>query len=137
MSDVPEGPAVDERGRPVERLDQVRLDRVLHEDRHGARGPQLARGDGRARNALADDHPLDPRLEVLEVFGQTQDRHDLRGHGDVEPGLARHAVGRPAEAGDDVAQGAVVHVHDALPRDAPDVEPERVALGQVVVEHRG
>jgi len=31
---------------------------------------------------------------------------------------------------------AIVHVHDALPRD-PRTSAERVALGQVVVEHRG
>ena len=44
---------------------------------------------------------------------------------------------RPTQADDEVAEGAVIHVEDALPEDPPGIEPERVALGDVVVEHRG
>ena len=42
-----------------------------------------------------------------------------------------------AEADDDVAQRAVVHVDDAPPGDAPRIDAERVAVVDVVVEHRG
>src|SRR5262249_54329265 len=38
---------------------------------------------------------------------------------------------------DETAQGAIVHVHDALPEDPSHVQPELIALRQVVVEHRG
>jgi hypothetical protein len=38
---------------------------------------------------------------------------------------------------DRLAQGAVVHVHHALPRDAPHIDAELVAMVDVVVEHRG
>ena len=63
--------------------------------------------------------------------------HDLGGDGDVEAVLARHAVGDAAEAADDVAQLAVVHVDDALPGDAARIDVEVVTLLDVVVEHGG
>ena len=48
VRDVGERPAVDERGLPLERLDEVRLERVLEQHRHRAGRPQLL-GRGRAR----------------------------------------------------------------------------------------
>ncbi len=55
-----------------------------------------------------------------------------RGDGDVEAVLAGHAVGLAAQAVDDVAELAVVHVDDALPRDLARVDAELVALLDVV-----
>ena len=75
--------------------------------------------------------------KVAQVRRQAEDRHDLGGFGDLEAALARHAVGGTAEADDDVAERAVVHVHHALPEDPAWIEGERVALGQVIVDHRG
>ena len=75
--------------------------------------------------------------QVGEVVRQREHRHDLGRRGDVEAGLARHAVHAPAEAGDDVAQRAVVDVEHAAPGDAVRVEARGVALVEVVVEHRG
>ena len=62
--------------------------------------------------------------------------HDLRGGGDGEPRLCRNTAGRPAEAGDHVAQGAVVHVQAALPSDATWVDAQLVALVDVVINQR-
>ena len=73
------------------------------------------------------------RRSVL-VLGEAEDRHDLRSGGDVEARLARDALERAAEADDGVSQGAVVHVDDPLPGDAPGVEPELVSEVEVVVE---
>src|SRR5204862_3821106 len=94
-------------------------------------------GDRSAVGRLGHDHAPGARLEVHEVGGQTENGHDLGGHGDLEAALTRHAVGRPAEAEHDVAQRAVVHVHDALEQHAARVDPEGVALREMVVEHRG
>src|SRR6185436_19050003 len=85
---------------------------------------------------VADDNVAEPALEVLEVGGEAEDRHDLGGHGDVEARLARIAVGDAAERADDLAQRAVVHVHDATPGDATRVEAERIAPVDVVVNQR-
>src|SRR5690606_32636725 len=67
---------------------------------------------------------------------EAQDRHDLGGDGDVEPGLAREAVGDTPERGDDLAQRAVVHVEHAAPGHPARVDLERVAPVDVVVDHR-
>ena len=42
-----------------------------------------------------------PDPEVGQGGGDLEDRHDLAGRGDVEPGLPRHAVQPPAEPDDD------------------------------------
>ena len=76
-------------------------------------------------------------LQVGEVLRQAEHRHDLGGDGDVELGLARVAVGDAAEADDDIAQRAVVHVDGAGPGDAARVDVQFVAVVDVVVDQRG
>jgi len=72
-----------------------------------------------AARGRTHDHALRTHLEVAEVRRQTEDRHELGGFGDLEATLARHAVGGTAQPDDDVPEGAVVHVHDALPENLP------------------
>ena len=50
--------------------------------------------------------------------------------------FARNAVADAAEPDDAVAQRAIVHVDRARPGDAARIDSERVALMQMVVEHR-
>src|SRR6185437_7670683 len=57
--------------------------------------------------------------------------------GDVEAGLPGHPVRPSAQPDDDVAQRAVVDVEHPPPGDVVRVDAERVALVDVVVEHRG
>ena len=137
MRDVRERAAVDERRLALERLDEVRLDRLLEQDGHRAGGAQLLGRDRLALVRVADGDRAEPRAEVEEVAGDGGDRHHLGGGGDVEAGLADVAVRSPAEADDDVAQRAVVHVHAAAPADRQRVDPELVAVQDVRLEHRG
>src|SRR6478752_6866379 len=58
-----------------------------------------------------------PLPHLREGRGEREDRHHLAGGGDVEAGLAWHAVQLAAEAHDDVAQRAVVDVEHAPPGD--------------------
>src|SRR5437870_7198980 len=95
-----------------------------------------SRRDERPVTLLGDDHALDARLEVLEIARQAEDGHDLRGHRDVEAALAGHPVSRAAQTDDEAAQRAVVHIEHAFPEDPPDVEPERIALRQMIVQDR-
>jgi hypothetical protein len=136
VGDVAERPPVHEGRRALQRLHEVRLDGVLHQHGHGPGRLELARLHQRPGRRLSHDDALDARLEVRQVAGQAQDGHDLGGHGDLEAALARHPVGGAAQAEHDVAQRAVVHVEHALPEDPALIEAERVALAQVVVEHR-
>src|SRR4029079_2172085 len=79
----------------------------------------------------------EPLFEVLEVGRQTQDRHHLGGDRDVEAGLARIAVGDPAQRADDSPQRPVVHAHDPAPGDASGIDAELVAPVDVVVDQCG
>ena len=81
-----------------------------------------------------DDAPQ-ALAQVGQRAGQREHHHHLAGRGDVETGLARNAVDPRPEPLDDAAQGPVVDVEDPPPRDAADVEVQRVAVVQVVVEH--
>ena len=76
-------------------------------------------------------------LQVHEVAGQAQRRHDFRGDGNHKMVFPREPADLAAHADDDVAQGPVVHVHDALPDDAAHVDAQGVALMNVVVDGSG
>ena len=86
---------------------------------------------------VADDDAAEPLAHLRQRRGEREDRHHLAGGGDVEAGLARDAVQLAAEAHDDVAQRAVVDVEHAPPGDVVRVDVGRVALVEVVVQHRG
>ena len=128
MRDVGERTAVHERRRVFERLHEIGLERVLQQSRHGALGLELAGANGLAVVGVADHDLPEALLEVGDGGRQAQDRHDLRRDGDVESILAWDALGLAADAVDDMAELTVVHVDDALPSDALDVDAERVAL---------
>ena len=50
--------------------------------------------------------------------------------------LARNAVDLSAESDNDVSERAVVHIQTALDQNSSGVNTERIALLQVIVEHR-
>ena len=137
VGDIGEGTAVDKRGRALERLHQVGLERILKQRGHGALGLKVAGADGLAGIAVADDDLAQALLKIVDARGQAQDCHDLGGNGDIEAVLARHALGFAANAIDNMAQLTVVHVDDALPGDALNIDAELVALLNMVVEHGG
>src|SRR3972149_5205133 len=85
---------------------------------------------------LGDDDPAQTLPQVGEAGRQADDRHHLRGDGDVERRLPRDAVVLAAEADDYVPQGPVVDVDDARPGDGKRVDLQLVAVQEVVVGHR-
>ncbi len=137
LGDVREGAAVYEGRRTLDGLDEVGLERVAQQDRHRARGAEVARVHRLPLIREADEDVAEAALEVAQVLGQAEDSHNLRGRGDVEEGLVRHAVGWFAEADDDVAKLAVVDVEDPAPPHAARVEHGLEAPVDVVVDHRG
>ena len=137
VRDVGERAAVHERRLALERLHEVRLDRVLEQHGHRAGRLQLLGGDRLAVVGVADRDRAEARAQVLQVGRDGCDRHHLGRRGDVEAGLARVAVRLAAEPDDDVAQRAVVDVHAAAPADRERVDAEHVAVQQVRLEHRG
>ena len=137
VGDVGEGPAVDEGGSALQGLDQVGFQRVLEEGRHGPLGLQVVGGDGLSAVGVGHHHPAQPGLQVQDIAGEAENRHDLAGHGDVKAVLPGHALHPAPQAVHDVSQLPVVHVHAALPGDFLHVDPQGVPLLDVVVQHGG
>ena len=136
VRDVGEGAAVDEGGVVFERLHEVRLEGVLQEDGHRPLRFQVAGADRFAVAGPRDDDVPQALPEVLDRGGETEDRHHLGGRHDVETVGARETVPDPAQPGDELAERPVVHVHHPPPGDPPDVDPQLVAVMDVVVEER-
>ena len=133
---LPNGPAWT---KPValERLHEIRTNRVL-EARHRAGRAQLAGRDGTLvlPRRGADDDPRQPLLEILWAGRERENGHHFARRDDDEMLLARNTVADAAEADHHVTERAVVHVDRARPGDAARIDVERVALLQVIVEHR-
>ena len=136
MGDVGEGAAVHKSRGPLQGLHKVGLERVAQEDGHRAVRLQIGGGDRLLVPGVGHDDAAQTLAKFGDRLGETKNRHDFGSHGDVESAFAADAVGRAAEADDDVPQGAVVHVHDPPPHDARRIDAEGVAMGQMVVEHR-
>ena len=137
VGDVRERAAVHQHRLALERLHEVRLERVLEQHGHRAGGAEVLGGDRLpAVERVSRGDPRHPLAQVLEVASDSHDRHHLRRRGDVEAGLPRVSVGPAAEADRDVAQRPVVHVDGAAPRDAQRVDVVRVAVEDRGVDHR-
>ena len=97
---------------------------------------QVRRGHRLAGKVVSHDDPAKALLKVLHIRRQTENRHDLGGHGDHKMVLAHHSVRLCAKADDHVAQRPVVHVLAALPLHLPGIDAQGVALLDVVVQQR-
>ena len=135
--DVAEGAGVNQGRGVLQSLQQVRVDGVGQNHGHCAVSLQVGRGDGLAVVVQANHDLCQALAQVLEGGCQRENHHDFGGAGDVETGLTDHAVHAFAQAHDDVAQGAVVHVDDAAPLDCARVDAQVVTVVQVVVDHCG
>jgi hypothetical protein len=135
MRDIGEGAAVHQRRRVLQGLHQVGLQRIAQQCGHGAGRAEFAGTDLPAIPGVADHDVGQSLLQVLQVVGQAENRHHLRGHGDIKARLSRDAVPRPAKPGDHVPQRTIVHIDDPSPGAPAHVEVQRVAPVQVVVEH--
>ena len=136
MGDVGEGPRVDQAGLALERLDQVRLQRLLEQNRHRPGRTEVLGGHGPAVVGVGRRDRAEAAAQVLQVAGDRQDGHHLRGGRDVEAALPRVAVGPPAQADRDLAQRPVVHVQGPPPADPQGVDVVRVSVEDRRVQHR-
>ena len=137
VRDIGKRPSVKDGRVVLQRLNQVRRQRVLQKHCHCAVGFQVTRRHRRLRAGVADDDVAQTLLQVLDRRRKAEDGHHFGGDHDVEAVLPRVAVGRAAERGGNVAQRAIVHVDHTLPGDAANVDVEFIAVVDVVVDHRG
>ena len=66
MGDVAEGAGVHEDRSVLERLQQVGLDGIAHDDRHGPGRLELLGGDGLAARRVAHDDPPHALAQVAQ-----------------------------------------------------------------------
>jgi len=90
---------LDEGGRALAGLDEVRVDRVAQNHLHGADGQNVARVNRIAPVGKRDHHGAEPFAEVEEVARQAEDGHDL----------ARGRYGKAVFAGDTVLDAPEPH----------------------------
>ena len=125
------------KGRVVlERLNKVRLHRVFQQHRHCAIRLDVTGIDRFTLAGIGDNHIAKTLLQIAQIAGQTQDRHDLGRDSDIKASFARETVGNAAQGCCDLAQRAVVHVDNAAPHDAAQVDLKRVTPIDVVINHR-
>ena len=94
MRDVGERATVNEGRIVLKRLHQIRLQSLLEQYRHRALCIEVT-GTDRSQIALVThDDVTEPGLQIVKAGSQAEDRHDLRGHHNVEAILARKAVRR-------------------------------------------
>ena len=51
--------------------------------------------------------------------------------------MAHKSIGGTTNTDDDIAQGAVIHIDDALPRNTAWIDIERITVINMVINHRG
>ena len=135
MRNVGERATVHQARCAFERLHKVGLDCVAHERSHRAFGLQVARIDRLASVVVGDQNVAETLLEVLQVGGKAQDRHNFRSHCDHKVIFTRYTVDLATQTDRNVAKRAIVHVHHAGEGDAARVDAQCVTLLQVVVQH--
>ena len=123
---------MDEHRLALQRLHERGLERVHEERAHRAVHLQVVRRHGRAGLRVRHDNASEASAQVLQVRRHREDRHHLRGDGDVEAGAAGEAV-EPAAAPDlEVAQALRAEVHRPAELNAVrvDVEALQAARGE-------
>ena len=131
------GPPCSERRVVLQRLHQVGRQRVLQQHRH--RAVRLA---GRGRAPACGRASSRPRCCPGAAFRSCSEvaRQKIAITSEATTMSKPSSRGKPlagaAEADGDLAQRAVVHVHHAPPADAAHVDAQRVAVVDVVVDHR-
>ena len=83
VGDVGEGAAMYKSRGMFQGLNQVGLQRVLQQGGHSALGLQVAGRDGLAVPGVTHNQPSQAGLQIVDVGGQAQNRHDFGGHRDV------------------------------------------------------
>ena len=135
---LPNGPGVHEDRRVLQRLHQVGLQRVAHDHGHRARAADLLGGDRRAlatcsRRRCGRGARASPASDVASAKIAITSLAAVMS----KPVWRGTPSSLPPRPDDDVAQRAVVDVEHAPPGDVVRVDVGRVALVEVVVEHRG
>ena len=77
MSNVAEGAGMDDCRRPFNRLNQVRAQGILEQDRHGSGAAQVLSCHGMFIFGQTDHDPAETFPQIVKIDGKSQNRHYL------------------------------------------------------------
>ena len=137
MRDIGKRTAMDKGRIVLQRLDKVRLHGLCKQHRHCPVRLDVPAVDWLAVAGVGDNDIAQTALQICQIVGKAEDRHDFRGHSNVKPGLPRETVRHTAERGRDLTKRPVVHVHDPAPDHPARIDAQRISPVDVVVDHRG
>ncbi len=137
MGNIGERPGMHQGRGAFQGLHQIRLDGILHQHGQGTGNPQVFSRDSGTLAVGTDNHAPEALAHVAQVGGERQDGHDLAGNGDVKARAASLAFLFRTKTDLDLAQEAVIGIHDTPPGDGTRINiqaGEATALfwGQVV-----
>ena len=94
--------------------------------------------DGFVQVIIPHNDPAYPLLEFPEAVRQTQDCHDLRCCGNIEPVFPHYPVAALVlEPQNNTAKRAVIHIDDAFPYDMARIDLRNAPLMKVIVHDCG
>ena len=139
MSDIRERTAVDNYRCVFQRLHQVRLDRILEDRGHCSCGTKISCCHRLLVHEFSIGVTYDnfgkSLFEILQIFCQTESRHNLGCNGNIKAILAGCSVQLCSKSVDDIAELTVVHVDAAFPDNLSRVYIQRIALLNGVIYH--
>ena len=115
MGDIGKWSAMDENRIVFQCLYKIRLESFLHDNCSSTVCLDVFDGDWFVIIGVCDNASGNALLEVVEVFGKTQDGHDFTCHSDDKAVFAFHTVCLLILGNRNGTQRAVVHIHASFP----------------------
>ncbi len=114
-------------------LHQVGMDGIFHQYGDGTCHTQVFHRKRLSIPFIAQQNVLDSAAQVIFIFRQAKDGHQLRCCRDIESGLLWHAISR-SKSGDNVTQAPVVHIQYPLPEDLLNIIGRTLYPKDIIVE---
>ena len=136
VSNIRKRSAVNERRRSFQCLHQIRFQRILQKRRCGSLRVKLSRRHRLIIICISDNNRSQTLLQIRNISRETQDGHNFACHRDIKSVLPRSSVRFSAQSVHYKTELTVIHIHTALPGNLSRVDPERVPLLNMIVQHR-
>ena len=136
MGNVGERTAVNKGRCPLQSLYQIRLNGILKEQGKSTGYIQLISPYSTAITGICHHDLTKTLFHVLQVSGQTQNSHHLRGHGNIKASLTRNAMGFAPHADYHMTESTVIQVQYTLPSDTANINIQGIPLLDMIVNNR-
>ena len=133
--DIGKRTGMDQNGLMLDRVAHGGVDGVAHPCGHGAGNFEVLAGDGVAALGVGNNDLADTLTQILQIAGDSEDRHQLGANGNAELGLHQVAVQTAADAHDDIAKTLCAEVQDPahLHTLGVDIQTLQTLAGQPLV----